>query len=107
MLRFLRRLQTSAGSQRVVDRDCCGIATAAAGQHARPGKIANRPRDVLSEKDHRGGKGSKRGEKARGGGSHGSRANRKAAMQLEEALKESKRRSQEGMVPPTFEEWKT
>ncbi|CAI7669658.1 unnamed protein product [Penicillium pancosmium] len=123
MLRFLRRLQPSAGSQRVVDGDCCGVATTAAGRHANPGNIANQPREVLSEIGHRGGKSSKRGEKARGGGFHnemdsdqqhqltskskGGRGNRKAAMQLEEALKESKRRSQEEVVPPTFEEWKT
>jgi general stress protein YciG len=73
MLRFLRRLQPPAGSQRVVDGDCCGVATTAAGRHANPGNFDNRPRENISEIGHRGGKRSKRskrGEKARSGGFH-------------------------------------
>ncbi|KAJ5099586.1 hypothetical protein N7532_006587 [Penicillium argentinense] len=118
MLRILSRLQPSSRSKRIVNGDRCDIATAAPGPHPNSGNFANQPREVLSEIGHRGGK---QGGKARGvGGFHnmdpekkrsiaskGGRAGRKAALQLEEAVEESKRRSRAAVIPPTFEEWQT
>ncbi|OQE19407.1 hypothetical protein PENSTE_c015G00431 [Penicillium steckii] len=115
MLRFLYQMPRS---RRVINGYSHGVATAAPKQHPNPSNFANRPREVLSEIGRRGGK---RGGKAKGNGgfhnmdpdkqhaiaSKGGRAQNKAAIQLEESLRESKRRSQEAIVPPTFEEWKT
>ncbi|KAJ5586138.1 hypothetical protein N7450_005925 [Penicillium hetheringtonii] len=115
MLRFLHRMPRT---QRVINGYSHGVATAAPNRHPNPSNFANRPQEVLSEIGRRGGK---RGGKAKGvGGFHnmdpekqhaiaseGGRAQKKAAIQLEESLKESKRRSQAAIVPPTFEEWKT
>ncbi|KAJ5689355.1 hypothetical protein N7462_003747 [Penicillium macrosclerotiorum] len=123
MLRPLNWLPLPLQSRCITVWNRCGVATATHKHHPNPANFANRPREELSAMGRRGGK---KGGKVRGvGGFHdmdpekqheiaskGGRASRKAGIELEKAVNESKVRksmpsSQEpSVMPPGFEEWK-